>query len=226
MFNQDVGENIAHWGYNRVVLLQESHLFLKVISYCTHLSVMMSRHGYVSRFNTLMPRQYGRHFADDSFICIFLNENVSVSIKISLKFVPKGPVNNIPALVPIMAWRHPGDKPLSERMVASFPTHICVTRLQWVNALCDGNPFFRSLMDIHESNAVATSNDEWWCFPCYQIDQTVDSPIIWDAMTLMWHHCNVCFNASRCTCPGKEFFLRHAVIIWWSWRTDMLPLLM
>ena len=83
-------------------------------------------------FNTLRLRQNGRHFADDSFICIFLNENVSVSIKISLKFDPKGPNNNIPALVQIMAWRRPGDKPLSEAMMVSFPTHICVTLPQWV----------------------------------------------------------------------------------------------
>ena len=39
---------------------------------------------------------------------IFLNENVEISIKISLKFVPKGLINNIPALVRIMAWRRPG----------------------------------------------------------------------------------------------------------------------
>ena len=83
--------------------------------------------------NTLRPRQNGRHFADDSFKRIFLNENVRISIKISLKFVPKGPINNIPALVLIMAWRRPGDKPLSEPMMVSLPTHICVTRPQWVN---------------------------------------------------------------------------------------------
>ena len=41
----------------------------------------------------------GRHFPDDIFKCIFLNENVLISIKISLKFVPKGQINNIPALV-------------------------------------------------------------------------------------------------------------------------------
>ena len=41
----------------------------------------------------------GRHFPDDIFKCIFLNENVFISIKISLKFVPKGQINNIPALV-------------------------------------------------------------------------------------------------------------------------------
>ena len=59
--------------------------------------------------------------------------NVWIPIKISLKFVPKGPINNIPALVQIMAWRRPGDKPLSEPMMVSLPTHICVTRPQWVN---------------------------------------------------------------------------------------------
>ena len=45
------------------------------------------------------------------------NENIWISIKISPKFVPKGPINNIPALVQIMAWRRPGDKPLSEPMM-------------------------------------------------------------------------------------------------------------
>ena len=54
---------------------------------------------FVIQFNTLRPRQNGRHFADDIFKCIFLNENVLISIKISLKFVPKGQINNIPALV-------------------------------------------------------------------------------------------------------------------------------
>ena len=56
-------------------------------------------------------------------------------MKISLKFVPKGPINNIPALVQIMAWCWPGNKPLSEPMTVSLLTHICVTRPQWVNLL-------------------------------------------------------------------------------------------
>ena len=71
-------------------------------------------------------------FPDDIFIWIFLNENVWVLLKISLKLAPKGPINNIPALFQIMAWRRPGDKPLSETMMVSLPTHICVTRPQWV----------------------------------------------------------------------------------------------
>ena len=83
--------------------------------------------------NTLRPRQNGRHFTDNILKCIFLNENIWISIKISLKFVPKGPINNIPALVRIMAWHQSGDKPLSEPMVVSLLTHICVTRPEWVN---------------------------------------------------------------------------------------------
>ena len=74
-------------------------------------------------FNTLM-RQNGRLFADDTFKCISLNENIRILIKISLKFVPKGLINNIPALVLIMAWRRPGDKPLSEPMMVRSLTHI------------------------------------------------------------------------------------------------------
>ena len=58
------------------------------------------------------------------FKCIFLNENVWIAIKISLKFVPKGSVNNIPALIQIMAWRRPGNKPLSEPMMVILLTHI------------------------------------------------------------------------------------------------------
>ena len=81
--------------------------------------------------NTLRPSQNGRHFPDDTLKRISLNENVWISIKISLKFVPKRPVYNIPALVQIMAWRRPCDKPLSEPMMDSLPTHICVTRPHW-----------------------------------------------------------------------------------------------
>ena len=63
-------------------------------------------------FNTLKPRRNRCHFADDIFKCIFVNENVSITIKISLKFIPTGPMNNYPSLVQKMAWRWPGDKPL------------------------------------------------------------------------------------------------------------------
>ena len=81
----------------------------------------------------MRPRRNGRHFPDDISKCIFLPENVWISIKIPLKFVPKGSINNIPALFQIMGWRRPDDKPLSETMMVTSLTHICVTRPQWVD---------------------------------------------------------------------------------------------
>ena len=52
--------------------------------------------------------------ADDTFKCIFLNENVRIMIQISLKFVPRDSNDNKSALVQVMAWRRTGDKPLPE----------------------------------------------------------------------------------------------------------------
>ena len=77
--------------------------------------------------NSLRPRQNGRHFLDVILKRIFLNENVIISIKTSRKFVLK---DNISALVQIMAWRRPGDQPLSEPIMFNSLTHICVTRSQ------------------------------------------------------------------------------------------------
>ena len=87
------------------------------------------------RFNTLRPRKMA-DISQTTFSNVFSSmNNVWIPIQISLMFVPYGPVNNIPALVRIMAWRRPGDKPLSEPMMSRLPTHICVTRPQWVKGL-------------------------------------------------------------------------------------------
>ena len=64
---------------------------------------------------TKWPPFAGRHFQMH-----FREWKSMKSIKISLKFVPKGPIRTIPALFQIMAWRRPGDKPLSEPMMAHF----------------------------------------------------------------------------------------------------------
>ena len=88
-------------------------------------------------FSTLRSRQNGRHFADDIvkriFLKekrIFLKENIRISIKILMKFVPKGPINNIPSLVQMMAWCRPGEKPLSETVMVRLTEHIYVIRPQ------------------------------------------------------------------------------------------------
>ena len=78
-------------------------------------------------------RGWDKMGADDIFNHIFLNENIWIAIEISMKIFPKSPINNIPALVQIMAWRRPGDKPLSEPMMVRLQTNAWVTRPQWVN---------------------------------------------------------------------------------------------
>ena len=83
------------------------------------------------------------HWGRDKMAAIFqthsnafsLYENVRISLKISLKFVPKGPINNCPSLVQMMDWRRPGDKPLSEPMMGRLLMHICITRPQGVKDL-------------------------------------------------------------------------------------------
>ena len=65
--------------------------------------------------------------ADDTFKYKFVDENILISIKLSLKFVPYGPINNNPEFVQIMPWRRIGDKPLSQPMMVRLSTHICVT---------------------------------------------------------------------------------------------------
>ena len=75
--------------------------------------------------HTFRLRENGRHFEDDIFKCIFWNENMWILNNVSLKFIRKGPINNIPALVQIMAWRRSGDKPISELVVVSSnDTHM------------------------------------------------------------------------------------------------------
>ena len=72
-----------------------------------------------AQINTSRPRQNCHHFTD-GIQMYFLNENLWICLRISLKFVPKGSINSIPALVQIMAWRCPCDKPLSEPNDSQF----------------------------------------------------------------------------------------------------------
>ena len=120
----------CEWYQIRIVIQKFSqkkvHLkmwFAKWQPFCS--SLHMLTHWGLDKMTTTL--------ANDVFKCIYLNENAWILIEISLKFVPKGVFNNIPALVQIMAWRRPGDKPLSEPMMLRLPTHICITQPQWVN---------------------------------------------------------------------------------------------
>ena len=107
------------------------------------------------RVNILRPRQNGCHFADNSFKCIFFNENACISIEISLKFVPKGPIYNIPALVQIIAWHRPGNKPLSEPRIVRLPTHICVFYIIFHGYQCFKKSFYWSkIFKMSDKNSL------------------------------------------------------------------------
>ena len=58
--------------------------------------------------------------ADNIFNCILLNDNYRNPIKISQKYVPRGPIGNKAALAQVMAWRRTGDKPLPGPMMTQF----------------------------------------------------------------------------------------------------------
>ena len=86
----------------------------------TQKRLVVAQANHVASVNTFRPRQNERHFPDDILKCIFLNKTLWISFKFSLAFVHNGLINNIPALVQIMAWRRPGGKPLSEPMMVSL----------------------------------------------------------------------------------------------------------
>ena len=96
---------------------------------------------------TLRPRQNGRHFADDIFTCVFLNENIWMQINISLKFLIKCQINNIPQLLQIMTCRRPGARPLFYwRIYASLGTNELWKFSMWYKRLLDSLNTFISDM--------------------------------------------------------------------------------
>ena len=62
-----------------------------------------------------------------------LNENIFISIKISLKFIPNDLISSIPALVQIMAWRRPGTTHYLNQCLPDSLADIWGTRVRWVN---------------------------------------------------------------------------------------------
>ena len=115
-----------HWILFPIIQLITMHHWVQIMTWCRPLGRPLFE-PIMAWFNTLRPRQNGCHFSGNILKCIFVYENVWISIKISLKFVPSGPINNISVSVQIMAWYRQGDMPLSEPMVVSLLMHICVT---------------------------------------------------------------------------------------------------
>ena len=111
------------------------------------------------------------------------NENAWISIKISLRFVPKGPINTIPALVQIMAWHRPVDNSLSKP--------ICITRPQCVS-------LYQQLCALALTNLFSGRQISW------KMGMT-----IW----LRKYHCNCCYCSTGLPAPEIVIFSRGDVIL-------------
>ena len=92
-------------------------LYSYVVSRCPWYCQWWHKIHLECHFSWSSPRQNGRHFADDIFRCIFLNQKFCILFKISLTFVPS---DKNPVLVSIMAWRRIGDKPLFKPILTQF----------------------------------------------------------------------------------------------------------
>ena len=143
------------------------------------------------------------------------------------KFVPKVRNNNIPSLVQIMAWRRPGDKPLSEPIMVSSLTHTCVTRPQWVNIPklqrqhCDGNAIPTCKVTVAALRIAAKSNDRVAMLPdnerptealrqqCEKLSEYLHLNVpkqFWPPVTTLQHRHNKCKKWKRHYCDMVGFF--------------------
>ena len=83
-------------------------------------------------FNSSPAGQFGGKMANDIFNYISFNENVWISIKMSLKFIPKGQVDNKSVLFQVMAWCHHATSHYLNQCWPSSLTHICDSPGRWV----------------------------------------------------------------------------------------------
>ena len=114
------GINIMH-GHDEMVANVSSVASVPFSTVMTFgLDIHTSTEGIVMMLTQLRRRQHGRHFPDDVFKGIFVNENILIPTEISHKFVPNGPINNVPILVQIMAWHRPGDKPYLNQLCLDY----------------------------------------------------------------------------------------------------------
>ena len=96
-----------------------------------------------------MPRQNDHHFADGIFKCFSINKNCHILIWISLKCVPRHPVNNISALIQMM--HH-----VQMCMFTALQGNICI----------EGH-FFIHNVDIYFNNVFHNCKNLHNCFIIY-----------------------------------------------------------
>ena len=130
-----------------------------------------------------------------TFTLYFLYANYCTWIEFSLKFVPKGSIDNTSTLVKVMAWGRTGDKPLFDSMMTQFSGHLCVTRPLWVTY---ENKFHNT---IYTYLNIA-GEDVIWCGPpthCWRHY----SNIVWISKTLLLFV--VWYVHQNWTCVWKKY---------------------
>ena len=158
-----------------------------------------------------------------TFSCAFSSMKIAVFfIKFSLKYVRNGPIDNNPALIQIMAWRGSGDKPLSEPMMISLPTHICVTRPQWVKTSHTIETYFSVQQFCHQVFSCFTIKCKW-------NSRRTSNASLWE---IIWPRlCLLCCLVILTLCAGMPisyFWYRYAhiaragVVIFYSGRISCI----
>ena len=139
----------------------------------------------------------------------FFNENIWILLRISLKFLPEVQIYNIPALVQKIAWHCPGDKPLSEPMMAWSLTHRCITRPQWLNV--HRQKYWKKQPPISRSTCSSRSI-RWWRWstilhynspgPGYLARLSPSNASQWDSIQVAWlttqHACQMDKVTTHC----------------------------
>ena len=72
---------------------------------CRYSRCILCNYYMLCLVNSSPPGQNGRHFADDNFKHILMNEKFCISIRISLNVIPNGLIDNESALIQVMAWQ-------------------------------------------------------------------------------------------------------------------------
>ena len=143
-----------------IIRLKSVTLPLKLLTCLRGTSALQWRHngrdGTSTSYGTSSYLTHrGRDKLDPILQTIFSNAfsvGKCANFALTLNFVPEIWPNNIPAFFfQIMAWRQPGDKPLSEPMMVSLLIHICVNRPQWVKAVLprsELHPYFLNRVSV------------------------------------------------------------------------------
>ena len=102
-------------------------------------------------------------FADDIFRCIFLNENIRMSIQFSLKYLLNGTIDSKSVFVQVMARRPTGDKPLPEPMLARLYAALGENEFDTASRILYDN-YYCLFIKCHKSRARLPRDTSRWYY--------------------------------------------------------------